>query len=460
MKKLSNIITVLTMVMTAALWQSCSGSYPDLTYVTDINNAEDYETYPLSPSLNVNSLLYATSSGVASKAITLTDDDSEGPLDPQNNYENFKKRYAKARFYLLAYRKSVVTGDEAVLAQQPDFTKLMGDEYDRLNCLLSTERTYISGTTQHIGKLAVPQGATKDGSLASLSTNGSIYLLDNKEWEDNQNYKVHTYYWNKKKYEKVGYNFFAYYVNKANIYGFEKQNDCVKIDLELNGKNDIMVGSAPVLTEDILKEEYATSVTEDEIRKNILSYGDGAYSTYGAVHSVEPKIDLKHALAYIKFRARQMDDAVKFSIQDVQVTACTRGKLVVAARDLKNTKLGLTELSEPKDISVNAYLSEEDISTEEFKEVGEGILVPPAESYTVKVVIQQTNVKTTEDETGSGGTWISDPPLEIVCTPKNGFEAGKIYVLDLSVYGTTAITITSDLESWKSGTGTTVNLYD
>ncbi len=460
MKKLSNIITVLTMVMTAALWQSCSGSYPDLTYVTDINNAEDYETYPLSPSLNVNSLLYATSSGVASKAITLTDDDSEGPLDPQNNYENFKKRYAKARFYLLAYRKSVVTGDEAVLAQQPDFTKLMGDEDDRLNCLLSTERTYISGTTQHIGKLAVPQWATKDGSLASLSTNGSIYLLDNKEWEDNQNYKMHTYYWNKKKYEKVGYNFFAYYVNKANIYGFEKQNDCVKIDLELNGKNDIMVGSAPVLTEDILKEEYATSVTEDEIRKNILSYGDGAYSTYGAVHSVEPKIDLKHALAYIKFRARQMDDAVKFSIQDVQVTACTRGKLVVAARDLKNTKLGLTELSEPKDISVNAYLSEEDISTEEFKEVGEGILVPPAESYTVKVVIQQTNVKTTEDETGSGGTWISDPPLEIVGTPKNGVEAGKIYVLDLSVYGTTAITITSDLESWKSGTGTTVNLYD
>jgi hypothetical protein len=448
----------LTMIMTAVLWQSCSGSYPDLTYMTDIKNAEDYETYPLSPSLNVNSLLYATSSGVASKAITLTDDDSEGPLDPQNNYENFKKRYAKARFYLLAYRKSVVTGDETVLAQQPDFTKLMGDEDDRLNCLLSTERTYISGTTQHIGKLAVPQGATKDGSLASLSTNGSIYLLDNKEWEDNQNYKIQTYYWNRKKYEKVGYNFFAYYINKANVYGFEKQNDCVKIDLELNGKNDIMVGNAPELTEEMVKKEYATSVTEDEVRNNILTYGDGAYSTYGAVHSVEPKIDLKHTLAYLKFRAKLMDDAVKISIQDVQVTACTRGKLVVAARDLKNTKLGLTELSEPKDISVNAYLSEEDISTEEFKEVGEGILVPPADSYKVKILVQQTNIKTSGTDANPQGimqTW-----LEVDCVPEKGFEAGKIYVLDLSVYGTTRIEISSDLESWKSGTGTVINLFD
>ncbi len=448
----------LTMIMTAVLWQSCSGSYPDLTYMTDIKNAEDYETYPLSPSLNVNSLLYATSSGVASKAITLTDDDSEGPLDPQNNYENFKKRYAKARFYLLAYRKSVVTGDETVLAQQPDFTKLMGDEDDRLNCLLSTERTYISGTTQHIGKLAVPQGATKDGSLASLSTNGSIYLLDNKEWEDNQNYKIQTYYWNRKKYEKVGYNFFAYYINKANVYGFEKQNDCVKIDLELNGKNDIMVGYAPELTEEMVKKEYATSVTEDEVRNNILTYGDGAYSTYGAVHSVEPKIDLKHTLAYLKFRAKLMDDAVKISIQDVQVTACTRGKLVVAARDLKNTKLGLTELSEPKDISVNAYLSEEDISTEEFKEVGEGILVPPADSYKVKILVQQTNIKTSGTDANPQGimqTW-----LEVDCVPEKGFEAGKIYVLDLSVYGTTRIEISSDLESWKSGTGTVINLFD
>ena len=459
MKKIYNAIMVLTMVMTAALWQSCSDSYPDLSYVADEKNTEDYMTYPLSPSLNVNSLLYATSSGnVESKALTPVDKESEGPLDPQNNYDNFLKRYAKARFYLLAYRKSVLTGGEEKLAQQPDLSQLMGDDDDRLNCLLSTERTYITGTEQHIGKLAIPQGATKDGSLSSLSTNGSLYLLDNREWEDNQNYKTQTYYWNKKKYEKVGYNFFAYYINKANVYGFEKQNDCVKIDLELNGKNDIMVGSAPVLTEEILKEEYPASVTEEETRKNILSYGDGAYSTYGAVHSVEPKIDLKHALAYLKFRAKLMDDAVKISIQDVQVEACTRGKLTVASRDLEKIKLGIAELSEPKDISVNAYLSEEDISTEDFKEIGEGILVPPASSYKVKVLIQQTNVKTAETETNPRGimqTWVS-----VDCTPEKGFEAGKIYVLDLSVYGTTRIEITSDLESWKSGTGTTVDLFD
>ena len=171
---------------------------------------------------------------------------------------------------------------------------------------------------------------------------------------------------------------------------------------------------------------------------------------------MEPKIDLKHALAYLKFRAKLMDDAVKISIQDVQVNANTRGKLVVASKEVEN--LGITELSEPKDLSVNAYLSEKDISTEEFKEVGEGILVPPAASYTIKVLIQQTKVKTTIDDPNPQGimqTW-----LDVTCTPEKGFEAGKIYVLDLSVYGTTEIKITSDLESWKSGTGTTVYLYD
>ena len=459
MNRRYNILTILVMVMTALVWQSCSDSYPDATYIPGGSsnlNGEDYVTYPMSPSLNVNALLYATSSGAVSSKAASVDKNDEGPLDPQNNYDNFLKRYAKARFYLLAYRKTVLNGNSGTLGQQPSYAELMGDDDDRLNCLLSTERTYISGTSQHIGKLAVPQGATKDGSLASLSTNGSLYLLNNAEWEDNQNYKDETYYWNFKKYERVGYNFFAYYINKANVYGFQKENDRVTIDIELNGKNDIMVGYAPEVTDSLLKADYSKSITVDSIRKNIITYGDKAYSTYGAVHSVEPKIDLKHALAYLKFRAKLMDDAVKISIQDVQVNANTRGKLVVAGRDVNS--LGLTELSEPKDLSVNAYLSENDISTEEFKNVGEGILVPPAESYTIKVLIQQTNVKTTVDDTNPQGimqTW-----LDVVCKPEKGFEAGKIYVLDLSVYGTTAVTITSDLESWKSGTGTTVYLYD
>lgn len=460
MNRRYNILTILTMVVAALTWQSCSDSYPDATYIPGGGsnlNGEDYVTYPMSPSLNVNALLYATSSGaVESKATTPVNKEDEGPLDPQNNYDNFLKRYAKARFYLLAYRKTVMNSDAGTLGQQPKFSELMGDDDNRLNCLLSTERTYIEGTSQHIGKLAVPQGATKDGSLATLSTNGSLYLLNNTEWEDNQNYKDETYYWNFKKYEKIGYNFFAYYINRAEVYGFEKQDDRVSIDLALNGKNDIMVGYAPEVTDSLLKADYAQSITEDSIRKNVITYGDKAYSTYGAVHSVEPKINLKHALAYIKFRAKQMDDAVKVSIQDVQVNANTRGKLVVAAKDVES--LGLTELSEPMDLSVNAYLSEEAISTEEFKEVGEGILVPPAASYTIKVLIQQTKVKTTVDDTNPQG--IMQSWLDVTCTPEKGFEAGKIYVLDLSVYGTTAVTITSDLESWKSGTGTTVYLYD
>jgi hypothetical protein len=455
-----NILTILAMIMAATMWQSCSDSYPDATYIPDGSsnlNGEDYETYPMSPSLNVNSLLYATSSGtVQSKATTPVNKEDEGPLDPQNNYDNFLKRYAKARFYLLAFRKTVMNGSDGTLGQQPKFSELMGDDDNRLNCLLSTERTYIEGTSQHIGKLAIPQGATKDGSLDALSTNGSLYLLNNTEWENNQNYTEETYFWNKRKYERVGYNFFAYYINRANVYGFEKSDDRVAIDLELNGKNDIMVGYAPEVTDSLLKADYSNSITEDSIRKNVIAYGDKAYSTYGAVHSVEPKINLKHALAYLKFRAKQMDDAVKVSIQDVQVNANTRGKLVVAAKDVES--LGLTELSEPMDLSVNAYLSEEAISTEEFKEVGEGILVPPAASYTIKVLIQQTKVKTTVDDTNPQG--IMQSWLDVTCTPEKGFEAGKIYVLDLSVYGTTAVTITSDLESWKSGTGTTVYLYD
>ena len=461
--------------MTALMWQSCSSSYPDTAYVPGgegNQNKEDYETYPMSPSLNFNSLLYATSSGAdemnnpangdntESKAITPIDKEDEGPLDPQNNWDNFLKRYAKARFYLLAYRKSVLTNSTSVLGTQPDYTQLMSDDADRQNCLLSTERKYISGPDQHVGKLAIPQGANKDGDTYSLATNGALYLLENAGWETDDDakraYNEKTYYWNWKKFENVGYDFFAYYVNKAQIYGFERQKDCVKIDLELNGKNDIMVGYAPEVTDSMLRADYATSITEDSIRTNILAKGDGVYSTYGAVHSVEPKINLKHALAYLKFRAKLMDEGVKVSIQDVQLKAMTRGKLTVAARDY--SQLGISDLSDEKSISIGAYLSEKEISVDEFKNIGEGLLVPPADSYVVRVLVQQRNVKTEVSDVNPNG--ILNQWLEITCSPEKGFEAGKIYVLDLSVYGSTEVIINSDLEAWKSGIGTRIDLYE
>ena len=457
MKKLYNIIMVLAMVMTACLWQSCSDSYPDMSYVSDNRNSEEYETDILVPSLNVNSLLYATSK-VANKGSVGSD--SEGPLDPENDYENFIKRYARARFYILAYRKTVMADGSGTLSTLPDFTRLMGDDDNRLNCLLSTERPSISGSDQHVGKLAVPQGAKKDGNISEVKTNGSLDLLENADWEDNQNYKLQRYFWNTKKYEKVGYNFFAYYIGNADVYGFERYSDCVKIDLKLDGKNDIMVGSAPEVTEDLLKKEYAKSVTEDEIRKNIVKYGDGAYSTYGAVHSVQPKIDLKHALAYIKFRVKKIDEETDVSLIGIRVKDVnSRGKLTVASRDLENIKLGLTDFSEPKDIDVPAYVPSSEISTEDYTQAGEGVLVPPSSAYQIEVGVQQENKKTSEtDEEASGSSVVWLPP--ITCAPENGFEAGKIYVIDISVYGTTAIIITTEVEGWKSDTGATVDLYD
>ena len=131
----------------------------------------------------------------------------------------------------------------------------------------------------------------------------------------------------------------------------------------------------------------------------------------------------------------------------------------MASRDLENIKLGLTDFSEPKERDVPAYVPSSEISTEDYTQAGEGVLVPPSSAYQIEVGVQQENKKTSEtDEEASGSSVVWLPP--ITCAPENGFEAGKIYVIDISVYGTTAIIITTEVEGWKSDTGATVDLYD
>ena len=455
MKKVYDIMSVALIVLTALTGQSCSNIYADNEYVPEgenNRNYEDYDSYPIYVTLNHNSLVYSSTvkkqeggqEELASKG------SGSGAFDMVNDPLGFDSHYENAKFYVLAFRKTVLSSGE--LSAQPDFSQLMYSVSNdsKRDCLLSTERENINGTTQAVGKLTKPE-----------NKGGALRLLKNVAWEDNPSTAAKedrevemTHYWSKT-YNEVGYNFFGYYIDNAEVYGTERTTDKITLDVELNGTNDIMVGSAPEVTDSMLRVDFPNSVQEESIRKDIIKKGDGAYSTFGAVHSVEPRIDLRHCLAQLVFRANLLDDQANISVTNVEVAAERKGSLIVASRDVK--EIGPTATGDKAWIGVPDGGKVIDLKYDTPVNVGSGILLPEAESYPVRIAVIEKGLKT---NTGGTEEEYMSSVREGTVTFEGGFKAGVTYYVTVSVYGSTKIDLQATISPWKDGGSATVDFPD
>ncbi len=455
MKKVYNIISVALLALAAVTGQSCSSVYSDNEYVPEGNsnrNYEDYDSYPIYVTLNYNSLIYSSTNNAQGGTSDVPEPKGtgSGAFDMVNDPLGFDKHYENAKFYVLAYRKT--TSSTGELASLPDFSKLMysANNTGKLDCLLSTDREQINGTTQAVGKLAKPE-----------NKGGALKFLKNVTWEDTpattaaaDREEEMTHYWSKT-YSDVGYNFFGYYIDNAEVYGTERSSDKVTLDIELNGTNDIMVGKAPEVTESMLKKDFPNSVQEESIRKEIVKRGDGAYSTYGAIHSVAPRIDLRHCLAQLVFKANLLDEDADISVTNIEVAAERRGYLTVASRDVN--EIGLTATGDKTWTGVPGGGSIQKLEYDKPVTVGGGILLPEAEEYPVRVAVIEkglkTNVSGTEEEYMSS---VREGTVRF----EGGFKAGITYYVTVSVYGSTGIELIATLSPWKDGGGATVDFPD
>ena len=461
MKKVYNIISVALMMLTAVIGQSCGSLYADEEYVPEgenNRNYEDFDSYPIYVTLNYNSLIYSSTKGEqeqttnSANALTLTSKGTgSGAFDMVNAPLDFDEHYNNAKFYVLAYRKTMLSSGE--LAAQPDFSKLMysANNSGKYDCLLSTDRENINGTTQAVGKVAMPE-----------NKGGALRLLKNVAWEDTpstaskEDREVEmTHYWSKT-YNEVGYNFFGYYIDNAEVYGTERTADKVTLDLELNGTNDIMVGKAPEVTDSMLRADFPNSLQEESLRKEVIKKGDGAYSTYGATHSVQPRIDLRHCLTQLVFRAKLLDEKkTNVSVMNLKVAMERRGNLVVASCDVN--ELGLTAVGDKVMTDVPGGGVAKELHYDEPVTVGKGILLPPADSYPVEITLIEKGLKT--NISGTGEEYMESTRPGTVSF-EGGFKPGVTYYVTVAVYGSTGVELIASLTPWKDGGEAIVDFPD
>lgn len=419
-KKVRNILPIMILALAGAV-TSCTSEYPGLVYIPDneiSQNKEELTSINITPTLNYKTLFYASA-----------ETRGGGAFDSNIDLADFEDHYMNSRFYVLAYRYG--KGQDG-LAGDADFSLLMNSNGnpDRKDCLMSTDVVFPADD-QHRGKAMMPVDMT-----------GELKFVDDTDISE-EGMQPKYYKWTTN-FPTTGYNFFAYYIDDADYAYKEVSPERVSMDLTFNGSQDILYGAAPVLTKQLIEDNYPGVVT-GETKENIVNYGQGAYTTYGALHSVQPKIDFKHALVRLNVNCTQMTDTADVEITKIVVKSRTHGTLVVADRD--RDKIGFTPSGDYTKLTfpnVNRKLMEG-----QKVQLGRGILVTEEDSYDVELYFNETTKKSDASTDTETKSYKQEFTLKL---DDDTFHAGTQYNLDITVFGALRININVvNDQNWKIG---------
>lgn len=402
------------MALTAMLFAACSSEYPELTYVPEGDknqNVEQVTTIEITPTLSYNSLFFASATR------------GSHAFDNKNFPQDFQQHYLNSEFYLLSFRRNnLESGD---LAADADYRMLMNSTQNtyRKDCLVSTGTTSPSNKGNR-GAVAMPEDMV--GGLA---------------FRDDDVFTKKTIYWNQT-YPNVGYDFFGYYIDDAAINNTAVSSDKISMDITFDGTQDIMVGHAPVVTRSMIEQNYPY-IVETTTADTILLYGNGGYSTYGAVHGLQPKIEMQHCMTRFLFKFNLVDNK-QIWIKDIRVKSQTNGTLVVAAKDMKS--IGFTPKGAEKFVSLGSFNYKLTQNLEEI--LGKGLMLPSKGSYYVEIDFDEQNYADKDN------TQLQTKQRTQTLTLKpegTAFQAGTTYFVNLSMYGAQETKISATLQKWEQG---------
>lgn len=396
---------------------SCSSEYPELKYTPD--NAESLNkevrgTIAITPTLNYSSIFFVSASR------------GSGAFDRDHYLSDFEQHYMNAKFYVLGFRRAAAEGE---MSQPVDFTQLMNKNTnpDRKDCLFSTTKVML-GELEQPGKLMMPMDFT-----------GALKYMDD-ETGTKEDERI---LWNEV-YGTTGYDFYGYYYDDAKINSIKTTEEKVTMDVTIDGTQDLMIGMAPEITRSLLEQHYP-GVVEQQTKDKILAYGEGAYTTFGAGHSVQPKIDMKHCLARLMVYCNQVDAAAQVKVKDVRLKARTNGIMTVAARN--HEEVGFT----PTGGYSVLHLPNINVPLEYKKDVllGPGVMIPEEDQYELELVFEETYFK---DEAGTQTETKTSVYPFVIKMDNDTFHAGTSYYIKLTMYGVTGADIdVSTNEHWMDG---------
>ena len=255
-------------------------------------------------------------------------------------------------------------------------------------------------------------------------------------------------------YQDYKYKFFTYYCDDAQILGNRRvrEKDRVYMDIKIDGTQDIISGSAHKLTDkqmDELDNKY--SGEEDKWFFNKMLNGDLVHSTMSGHRMFFPIFEINHELSYFVFNVRgdnMMTDVTY--IKDIYVKAHTDWRFTVAADNVDEVGLslapGVSEKLEDLHLcdvpaegesvdgtknwlqDANVFVTNAD---EDFVRLGNGMLLPPRESYELYIVC--------ESRSQDGKVRSYKAKYNLKLSDGESFKAGTQYTVNMHVYGFQAI---------------------
>lgn len=439
-------LTYLLPIALTIIMAACTETYPGIT--EDMSGDDVVEREGMNDTIMANEEFKLVSVAISDPSYsTITADTSAtrgfGGFDLSRPEEQRRQMWDNARFYLYAFRDTTLI----------DFSKTRKN--DSVACLLDNEPTWM---------------ADPNGNILS-------YVID----EEHDGHR----WWNNKLSE-VPYRFWGYFTDDVNITHRERTSHHISMDFEIDGSQDILSGTA-----ELTKNQHE-KVSQDPVLQSLYEQyasretpWQNLFSTTSARHDILPIIKLRHNLPRFKFQIYPgNEDSDGMVIDNLQVYACTQGRLVVAAND--NNDLGCTfDKSSAKwldlhdkdnsptllpDTYINHWKAEYSnmrLYDRDFIDLGEGIMVPAADSLRIKLVARQPKL---DDETGepvlneeTGEPEYIDPFAEmnisnvVTLRYQAGFKPGYQYTIRVALYGDKPYSMNAILSGWEERGSVVIN---
>ncbi len=302
-----------------------------------------------------------------------------------------------------------------------------------------------------------------------------------------------------------GYNFFVYHIDDSK-FTTTRTADRISHEIEIDGTQDIIYGSSPVLNDAYLDSHFAETkraLTQEELTmiRNIRGF-----SSYTAHRGIYPIVHLEHQLARLKFfiypgKNSNDDNCAGVFIDRITLEVPYKGEFTVAGRTPEDIGIawhdnstagrdgetayterremllyradngsteGLTDV-EAADRSLlkvwdseaggwtGAGWEEWDDSWDKlnwkdrpYMEVGQGMLIPPVNDCIMRIYYHCTKGQFATDNPEQAASMTMRyklPPSDI----NTVFENGKVYNINIAIYGPQTIKVNANINNWQFG---------
>ncbi len=253
------------------------------------------------------------------------------------------------------------------------------------------------------------------------------------------------------------YHFYAYYLDDYKLLDGDiaRTADQISFPVILDGSTDFMSARSHIEDHQLEGRGYTPE------QKKILR--DHAYSAYSANNGWQPELFFHHHLVRLSFEiyASKIQGA-NVTVQEISVETPTEGNFIVAHKD--TSRIGIDFSSQAKSF---LYLMEKDGKTPLKKDtyspiwgpgfenmdlysrpkvsVGGSLLVAPADSYRCRIKLKGTGDEVLDDPTEYKGDIID------LTSISGRFEAGKQYIVRLSLKGTPDVAFSTTIVPWDYG---------